>query len=101
MLDTDMIIVINTGYFIQIQDSYSSKHYTPDSDTSLGGTDDLEYISGGIDENGHINIIFKRDLKTQDKYDEEIFIDKTMTICWAIRDDTQSMEMHEDGHFGK
>lgn len=100
MLDTDMIIIINTGYVIKIQDSYSSKHYTPDSDTSLGGTDDLEYISGGIDENGHINIIFKRDLKTQDKYDEEIFIDKTMTICWAIRDDTQSMEMHEDGHFG-
>ncbi|OMJ65041.1 hypothetical protein SteCoe_39614 [Stentor coeruleus] len=96
MLDTDMIIIKNTGHYVLYDDHYSTSHYTPLKDTEQGGNNDLEFIDGGIDINGYIDITVKRNLNTGDKYDEIIPVDKSIEICWASKDDTESLTLHED-----
>lgn len=96
MLDTDMIILTNTGYYVLYDDHYSTSHYIPPKDTEQGGSNDLEFTDGGIDINGYIDITVKRNLNTGDKYDEIILVDKSMEICWASKDNSQSLTLHED-----
>lgn len=94
MIDTDMMIAITTGREVMLEDYYSYFHTTPPSDASLGGTNDLSVLYGGIASNGYINITFERKLRTRDKYDQDILMNQVMPICWAYKESSSGLSQH-------
>ncbi len=90
MNSADMILGwVQEGQTV-IVDAYSTGNFGPHPpDTELGGTDDIiEY--GGMEENGFTVIEFKRALKTEDQYDNEL-VKGTNQVIWSysINDDPE------------
>ena len=89
-----MMIATTNGSSASIQDYYSRFHYRPSLDTTLGGTEDLTDISGGVNKIGYVDLKFSRKLDTGDKFDEVIVADKEIDICWAHKEGTLGITQH-------
>ena len=83
MLDCDMNAAFTDGETVTVEDFYSYNHDTPRTDSHLGGGNDYEIISGGLDSNGHINVRARRKLNTGDEYDKVVVPNAATKICWA------------------
>jgi hypothetical protein len=83
MKDCDMVAALTDSNDVRIEDYWSYNHDTPPTDVAEGGTKDLTLLEGGIDENGYIDVTFKRKLDTKDEYDQAIEADIKADICWA------------------
>ena len=70
MKQVDMIAIEKINGEIKVSDKWSKSDNTPPSDTSLGGTEDLQ-LTGFVmkDQDGWSLVTFKRKLNTGDKYD--------------------------------
>lgn len=100
MTDCDMFAaLIDKNNAVTVQDYWSKNHRTPNTDVKEGGTQDYEVVSGGVDANGEINVVFKRKLDTNDQYDQAIEPDIVSQICWAYKDNRQGWTEHSD--YGK
>ena len=95
MSNCDMIAAISDGVTVTLQDYYSYNHDIPSTDQQLGGTDDVVFVSGGLDSNGNINVSFRRKLSTGDNYDQIIEPDVKQSICWAYRDHQKGWQEHD------
>lgn len=100
MKNTDIVIayVLPNGT-VKISDSYSTGFSGPhNSDTFLGGHNDILSYGGREDENGTV-VEFSRPLDTGDKYDYQIPLEKPFRVIWAYgpTDDFQSMHI-KAGH---
>ncbi|OMJ80375.1 hypothetical protein SteCoe_19368 [Stentor coeruleus] len=94
MTDCDMIAAINDGKSITLTDYWSRDHNTPLDDLAEGGTDDIYYISGGLDDSKSIDVTFKRKLSTGDIYDQDIIPDIRGNICWGYRNNRKGWTLH-------
>lgn len=94
MNDCDMIAAINDEKSITLTDYWSRNHNTPLEDTAEGGTEDLHYISGGLDDTKSIDVTFKRKLSTGDIYDQNIIPDIRGNICWGYRNNRKGWTLH-------
>ena len=96
MTRNDMLGVITDGTSVTIEDYYSFNNYTPDTDSDLGTGNDYEYISGGVDSDGYIDVTFRRKLNTKDEYDTVIVPDKRTKICFAYLKNDAEWHEHSD-----
>ena len=72
MLDADMIFGFVEGGQVSVFDLFSTGDFGPHpEDTQLGGTYDIIEF-GGIEQNGITSIEFKRELSTNDEYDNSL-----------------------------
>lgn len=94
MKNCDMIAVLTDSIDYTYEDYYSYNHDTPLSDIEEGGTRDIEYVSGGIDADGYINIVLRRKLKTSDEFDQDIDADVKGKICWAYLENREGWREH-------
>lgn len=88
MYDADMIIGwMDESNNAMAYDYYSNSESEPQLDTSLGGSNDIEVVSGGYAD-GIMTITFKRYLKTGDSYDKEILKSgpNDMIYAWSSSD---------------
>ena len=99
MTNCDMFAALTDSTTVTIEDYWSRNHNTPNTDVKEGGTKDYEYVSGGVDSTGNINIVLKRKLDTGDKYDQAIVPDISSKICWAYRDNRKGWTEHSS--YGK
>ena len=93
--DGDMMGVVSDGTSVALLDYFSYPGAPPSLDTDLGGTNDLEYLSGGLDLDGYINVTFKRKLYTDDKFDQTIEPDTRSQICWVHTEQVQGWDKHD------
>ena len=100
MTNCDMFAALIDGNNkVTVKDYWSRNHRTPKTDLKEGGTEDYEIVSGGVDQNGDIDVVFKRKLDTGDKWDQAIEPDLKGQICWAYKDNRQGWTEHSD--YGK
>ena len=96
MTDCDLLVAMTDGTSITLGDYYAYNDVDiPSSDVSLGGVNNLVYVSGGVDSSGNINVTFKRKLVTGDPYDQVIEPDVLTSICWAYLDHVYVWDQHE------
>jgi NAD(P)H-flavin reductase/cytochrome b involved in lipid metabolism len=100
MIETDMIIIESNGESIKLGDFYSLSHYIPPNDLDLGGSNDVNFLQGGLDNDGHIDVYFYRKLKTSDPFDKKLFPNDLLEICWAYKDPSSHIDRHSDSDIG-
>ncbi len=102
MKDADIVI----GYValdgtVHVDDQYSTGATGPHkSDTSLGGTMDIEEY-GGREDNGVTVIEFKRKLTTGDPYDKDLAGKAAIQIIWALGPGDDFTSKHFKAGYGE
>lgn len=102
MKDGDIIMGwVDNNAKVHIKDEFSTGKTGPHApDTELGGTDDI-LISGGTEDNEITIIEFKRKLITGDKYDNNIPVNGSIKIIWALGATDESDRIHDENSVGK
>ena len=96
MTDYDLLVAMSDGTSKTFGDYYAYNSVDiPSRDVSLGGANNLVYVSGGVDSSGNINVTFKRKLVTDDPYDQVIEPDLLTSICWAYLDHIYVWDEHD------
>lgn len=96
MSKCDMFAAITDGTSVTLIDYWSRNHDTPLTDIDEGGTEDIIYVSGGVDASGDIDVTFKRKLSTGDTYDQDILPDIKGNICWGYRNNRKGWTEHTE-----
>ena len=100
MFDSDIIAGwVSTSNIATINDYYSDSESEPVLDTSLGGSSDVNLISGSISDT-FTTLTFVRKLKTKDeKFDREIFATgaNDMIYAWGKSSD-KGLNYHGNNH---
>ncbi|OMJ89737.1 hypothetical protein SteCoe_8002 [Stentor coeruleus] len=94
MTNCDMFAAITDGTSVFLVDYWSRNHNTPKTDINEGGTEDIIYVSGGLNATGNIDVTFKRKLSTGDSYDQDILTDVKGNICWGYRNNRAGWTQH-------
>ncbi len=84
MNEANLIIGYVSGGSVNIRDDFGTGQFSHDADTNLGGTDDVETISGSESgTNLETTLEFRIPLDTGDQYDKTLVDGNTYTFIFA------------------
>ncbi|MEN8208687.1 MAG: DOMON domain-containing protein [Candidatus Fermentibacteria bacterium] len=84
MNEANLIIGYVSGGSVNIRDDYGTGQFSHDADTNLGGSDDVETISGSESEtNVETTLEFRIPLDSGDQYDKALVDGNTYTFIFA------------------
>jgi len=93
MQGADFVIAYAEGGEVFARDDYGSWYTSHDSDISLGGSDDIEIISGSEDESG-TTVQFRKPLSSEDANDHTFSIGEEIPVIFAYSNDDSFTGMH-------
>lgn len=94
MFPSDNIIMwVDDGDVAHAEDRFSTDHTTPALDTSSGGTDDVQLISGEQTSTGQTFVV-RRKLETEDTMHDHVIGPDPIHVLWAVGETDEFSEEH-------
>lgn len=95
MVEADIIVVFvdDDNGLINVNDYWADAFAMPKLDTELGGTSDVEVVSGS-QEDGITIVEFRRLIETGDSYDRDIRREGATPIIYSWHTTSDALEYH-------